>query len=92
MKLAANLHRVSPSHYRGWCEWLLAVLSKLIVTRIPAEVTRGVERALLVARANTAHPVFRSAEMIGHTEPQLQELIAYAPTVPAFDLNLNATE
>lgn len=62
------------------------MLSKLIITRIPAEVTRDVEQALLVPRANTAHPVFRSAEMIGQTEPQLQELIAYAPTAPAFDL------
>jgi transcriptional regulator GlxA family with amidase domain len=28
--------------------------------------------------------------MIGQTEPQLQRLIAYAQTVPASDLNLNA--
>jgi transcriptional regulator GlxA family with amidase domain len=67
-----------------------AVLSKLLITRIPAEVIRDVEQALMVPRANTGHPVFRSVEMIGQTEPQLQRLIAYAQTVPASDLSLNA--
>jgi transcriptional regulator GlxA family with amidase domain len=67
-----------------------ALLSKLLITRVPAEVIRDVEQALLVPRPNTAHPVFRSVEMIGQTEPQLQRLIAYAQTVPASDLNVNA--
>lgn len=67
-----------------------AVLSKLLISRIPTEVIRDVEQALMVPRSNTGHPVFRSVEMIGQTEPQLQRLIAYAQTVPASDLNLNA--
>lgn len=67
-----------------------AVLSTLLNTRIPEGVIRDVEQAMLVPRANAAHPVFRSVEMIGQTEPQLQRLIAYAQTVPASDLNLNA--
>jgi transcriptional regulator GlxA family with amidase domain len=67
-----------------------ALLSKILITRIPAEVIRDVEQALLVPRPNTAHPVFRSVEMIGQAEPQLQRLIAYAQTVPASDLNVNA--
>lgn len=67
-----------------------AVLSKLLITRMPAEVIRDVEQAMLVPRANTGHPVFRPVEVIGQTEPQLQRLIAYAQKVPASDLNLAA--
>ena len=65
-----------------------AVLSKLLVTRIPAEAIRDVEQALVVPRSNTGHAVFRSVEMIGQTQAQLQRLIAFAQTVPAAHLNL----
>jgi transcriptional regulator GlxA family with amidase domain len=67
-----------------------AVLSKLMVDRIPTEVIRDVEQAMLIPRANTGHPVFRPVEMIGQTAPQLQRLIAYAKRLPAADLNLSA--
>lgn len=67
-----------------------AALSKLLITQMPAEVIRDVEQAMLMPRSNTGHPVFRSVEMIGQTEPQLQRLIAYAQKVPASDLNLSA--
>lgn len=67
-----------------------ALLSKLLITRIPAEAIRDVEQALLVPRPHNAHPVFRSVEMIGQTEPQLQRLIAYVQTVPASNLDINA--
>ncbi|WP_158598008.1 helix-turn-helix domain-containing protein [Noviherbaspirillum saxi] len=66
-----------------------AVLSKLLISRMPAEVIRDVEQAMLVPRSNTGHPVFRSVEMIAQSEPQLQRLIAYAQKVPASGLNLS---
>lgn len=67
-----------------------AVLSKLMLNRIPTEVIRDVEQAMLVPRANAGHPVFRPVELIAQTEPQLQRLIAYAKKMPASDLNLTA--
>lgn len=66
-----------------------AVLRKLMISRLPMEAIRDVEQALLVPRAQAGHPVFRSVEMIGQREPQLQRLIAYAQTVPASDLTLD---
>jgi transcriptional regulator GlxA family with amidase domain len=66
-----------------------AVLSKLLITRIPTEVIRDVEQAMLVPRSNSGHPVFRSVETLAQPEPQLQRLIAYVQKVPASDLNLD---
>lgn len=65
-----------------------AVLSKLLATRLPMDAIRDVEQALLVPRTNAGHPAFRSVEMIGQQEPQLQRLLAYAQTVPASELTL----
>lgn len=67
-----------------------AVLSSLLIARLPAEAVRDVEQAMLVPRSNLGHPVFRSVELIGQEEPQLQRLIAFAQAVPAAGLDLHA--
>jgi transcriptional regulator GlxA family with amidase domain len=67
-----------------------ALLSKLLITRIPAEVIRDVEQAMVVPRSNSGHPAFRPVEIMAQSEPQMQRLIAYAQKVPAARLSLNA--
>jgi transcriptional regulator GlxA family with amidase domain len=67
-----------------------ALLSKLLMTRIPAEIIRDVEQAMLVPRSNSGHPAFRPVELMAQSEPQLQRLIAYAQKVPATNLSLSA--
>jgi transcriptional regulator GlxA family with amidase domain len=65
-----------------------ALLNELLIRRIPAEVIRDVEQAMLVPRPDMGHPAFRPVELMIQIEPQLQRLIAYAQKVPATDLNL----
>lgn len=67
-----------------------ALLSKLLIARIPAEIIRDVEQAMLVPRSNSGHPAFRPVEIMAQSEPQLQRLIAYAQKVPAASLSLGA--
>jgi transcriptional regulator GlxA family with amidase domain len=66
-----------------------ALLSKLLMNRMPMEVIRDVEQAMLVPRSNTGHPAFRPVEIMAQSEPQLQRLIAYAQKTPAASLNLS---
>lgn len=66
-----------------------AVLSKLLLSRIPPAVIRDVEQAMLVPRSNSGHPVFRPVELFAQAEPQLQRLIVYAQKMPAAALNLD---
>lgn len=66
-----------------------AVLGRLLAARIPVEVIRDVELAMLMPRPNGGHPVFRPVEMLAQSDPQLQRLIAYAQAVPASDLSLD---
>jgi transcriptional regulator GlxA family with amidase domain len=65
-----------------------ALLNKLLMRRIPMEVIRDVELAMLVPRSDTGHPAFRPVELMVQLEPQLQRLIAYAQKVPATSLSL----
>ncbi|NEX62376.1 GlxA family transcriptional regulator [Noviherbaspirillum galbum] len=65
-----------------------ALLNWLLMRRIPAEVLRDVERAMLVPRSDTGHPAFRPVELMVQADPQLQRLVAHVRNVPAAGLNL----
>jgi transcriptional regulator GlxA family with amidase domain len=67
-----------------------ALLGKLLAARVPPEVIRDVELAMLIPSPNAAHPVFRPVELFAQPAPQLQRLIAYAQKVPASELGLDA--
>jgi transcriptional regulator GlxA family with amidase domain len=67
-----------------------ALLNKLLMRRIPAEVIRDVEQAMFLPRSNTGHPAFRPVELMVQLEPQLRRLVAYARHMPATSLNLGA--
>jgi transcriptional regulator GlxA family with amidase domain len=66
-----------------------SLLSKLLTTRIPSEILRDVEQAMLVPRSNTSHPAFRPVELLAQSDPKLQRLMAYAQTVPSTSLSLS---
>jgi transcriptional regulator GlxA family with amidase domain len=67
-----------------------ALLNKLLMRGIPADIIRDVEQAMLLPRSNTGHPAFRPVELMVQLEPQLRRLVAYAQNVPATGLNLGA--
>ncbi len=67
-----------------------ALLSKLLTAWLAPEVLRDVELAMLVPRSNITHPAFRPVELLAQSDARLQRLIAYAQTLPAMRVNLDA--
>ncbi|TFV90139.1 helix-turn-helix domain-containing protein [Oxalobacteraceae bacterium OM1] len=67
-----------------------ALLNTVLTRRIPADIMRDVEQAMLLPRAHTGHPAFRPVELMAQAEPQLRQLIAYVQALPATSLSVSA--
>lgn len=67
-----------------------ALLGKMLEDWLAPEVVRDVELAMLLPRANIAHPAFRPVELLAQADPRLQRLIAFAQALPATALQLDA--
>lgn len=67
-----------------------ALLNALLTPRIPAEVMRDVQLAMLVPRVDAGHPAFRPVELMVQSDPQLRRLMVYAQDAAATELSLGA--
>jgi transcriptional regulator GlxA family with amidase domain len=68
--------------------WTL--LRILLAASLPPEVVRDVELAMLLPRADVAHPAFRPVELLAQADVRLQRLIAFTQALPATAVQLNA--
>ncbi|MGB9990091.1 GlxA family transcriptional regulator [Massilia sp. SM-13] len=66
-----------------------AVLSQLLLSRVPPEVAAEIDQRMLMPRANAGHPVFRPVELFAQADPELRRLIGHVQQLAASALTVD---
>lgn len=67
-----------------------AVLSQLLLSRVPPDVAAEIDQRMLMPRAHAGHPVFRPVELFAQADPELRRLIGHIQQLAASELSVDS--